>query len=254
MWSQRLVLGLILGLFVGSALGVVSSDFITGRGAKISELEARLSNLNETFRELRSDLEETYGNYSRLSDDFHALSESYLDLSSRYEELLEDHSSLEAENVALLDEMDGLIEANQSYTMLLENFDMVEIQELEKSMDYNISAGTSETWEFYIEKLGLTWEASISFSGDYVSMSHSWQRGEERVFLGSSGRSLTYKGSPDIPYYGYQHHLWGDITVQWYRDSADSDMIWVTGEITSNLPTISRDDSAYIDTSEWGIN
>jgi uncharacterized membrane-anchored protein YhcB (DUF1043 family) len=254
MWSQRLVLGLILGLFVGSIIGIVSSDFITGRDAKISELEARLMNLNETFRELRSDLEETHENYSRLVDDFQALSEDYISLSMSHEDLLEDYSSLEAEHEASLDEIRDLLEMNQSYTMLLKNLDMAQVQEFKKSIDYNISAGTSETWEFYIEKLGLTWEASIFFTGDYVSLSHSWQRGEERVFVGSSGRSLTYKGSPDIPYYGYQDHLWGDITVQWYRESNDSDLIWVTGEILSNLPTIIRGDSAYIDTSEWDVN
>ena len=124
---------------------------------------------------------------------------------------------------------------------------MTFVQDFSQSLEFNISAGTERTWEFLILEYGIIWEAKIRFSGEYVSMSHAWGREGERVFVGSSGISLTYTGSADIVYYGRQEYLWGTITVDYYLSDHEPDKIWVTGSIMTNLPTISRDAHAYID-------
>jgi len=129
----------------------------------------------------------------------------------------------------------------------LEALNLTFIQDFSQSIEYNISAGTERTWEFLILEYGIIWEAKISFSGEYVSMSHSWGREGERVFVGSSGISLTYTGSADIVYYGRQEYLWGTITVDYYLHESDPNKLWVTGSIMTNLPTISRGADGYID-------
>ena len=116
-----------------------------------------------------------------------------------------------------------------------------------QTIEYNISAGTERTWEFLIPQYGIIWEAHIGFTGSYVSMSHAWRRGEERYFVGSSGQSLTYQGSEDIVYYGIQDYLWGTITVDYYLDERDPNMLWVMAGSETNLPTIGRGGSAHID-------
>ena len=126
---------------------------------------------------------------------------------------------------------------------------MITIHNSTQTIEFNMSAGTERTWEFLILEYGIIWEAEINFSGTKVSMSHAWRRGEERVFVGSSGISLTYTGSADIVYYGRQEYLWGTITVDYYQDDTDPNKIWVMGSIMTNLPTISRDANAYIDSS-----
>ena len=138
-------------------------------------------------------------------------------------------------------------EVQQIYNDLLGALNMTIVQDYTQSIEYNISAGTERTWEFFIPKYGIVWEAKISFSGSYVSMSHSWRRGDERVFVGSSGISLTEKDYADLVYYGIQEHLWGTITVDYYLHETYPDKLWVTGSITTNLPTISRLAHAYID-------
>lgn len=124
---------------------------------------------------------------------------------------------------------------------------MTVIEGFSQTIEYNISAGADRTWEFLILEYGIIWEAKISFSGVKVIMSHAWRRGEERVFVGSSGISLTYKDSADIVYYGVQEHLWGTITVDNYQFDEDPHKLWVTGIIMTNLPTISREAHANFD-------
>ena len=120
------------------------------------------------------------------------------------------------------------------------------IHNFTQNIEFNISAGTEKTWEFLIPEYDIVWEAEINFSGTYVSMSHAWHRDEERVFVGSSGISLTYTGSADIIYYGRQEYLWGTITVDYYQDNADPNKIWVMSSIMTNLPTISRIDEVSL--------
>lgn len=129
----------------------------------------------------------------------------------------------------------------------LEALNFTFVQDFSQSIEFNISAGTERTWEFLVLEYGIIWEAKIRFTGDYVSMSHAWCRGDERVFVGSSGRSLIHKDLDNLVYYGMQDYLWGTITVDYYLDSHDLNKIWVVGSIMTNLPTISRDADAYID-------
>ncbi|MCW3990861.1 MAG: collagen-like protein [Candidatus Bathyarchaeota archaeon] len=66
-----------------------------------------------------------------------------------------------------------------SYDNFLDDRNMTIIQDFTQSTEFNISAGTERTWEFLISEYGIIWEAKISFSGTYVSMSHAWHRDEE---------------------------------------------------------------------------
>ncbi len=138
---------------------------------------------------------------------------------------------------------------NTSDANLLNDLNMTIIDDYTQSIEYNISAGTDRTWEFMIPKYGVIWEARISFSGSYVSMSHAYSIGGLRFFAGSSGLSLTYTGSMDRPYHGWQDYLWGTITVEYYLSDREPDKIWVMGSITTNLEGIGRGADAYIDIS-----
>ena len=133
----------------------------------------------------------------------------------------------------------------QEYEDLLDSINMAVVEGFTQTIEYNISAGTDEIWEFWIPKYGIIWEASISFSGIYISMAHSWRRGDERYFAGSSGLALD---RPDIPnqYYPGQEYLWGTITVDYYL-AEDPGKLWVKGSIVTNLPRIGRSAQSYID-------
>jgi len=133
----------------------------------------------------------------------------------------------------------------QEYEDLLDSLNMAVVEGFTQTIEYNISAGTDETWEFWIPKYEIIWEARISFSGTYISMAHSWRRGDERYFAGSSGLALD---RPDIPnqYYPGQEYLWGTITVDYYL-ADDPGKLWVGGSIVTNLPTIGRGAQSYID-------
>lgn len=122
------------------------------------------------------------------------------------------------------------------------------IQDFSQTIEYNISAGTDRTWEFLIPEYGIIWEARISFSGVYISMSHAYSMGGKRVFVGSSGLALN---RPDIPtqYYPDQEYLWGTIEVEYYLDSRDENKLWVMGHTNTNLATIKRDATASVDIS-----
>jgi len=86
-------------------------------------------------------------------------------------------------------------EVQQRYDDLVNSLNITVIEGASQTIEYNISAGTDRTWEFLILEYGIIWEAKISFSGVKVIMSHAWRRGEERVFVGSSGISLTLKNT-----------------------------------------------------------
>ena len=137
----------------------------------------------------------------------------------------------------------------KKYDDLLAIVNMTVVNDYSQTIEYNISAGTDRTWEFLIPEYGVVWEARITFSGSKVNLAHSWRRGEERVFVGSSGRGLTQKDYPDLVYYGIQEHLWGTITVDYYLYERDQNMLWVICDIMTNLPTISRKAYADIDIS-----
>jgi len=136
---------------------------------------------------------------------------------------------------------------NTSDANPLDDLNITIIHDYTQSIEFNISAGTERTWEFLIPEYGIIWEAKISFSGEYVSMSHAWRRGGDRFFVGSTGRSLIYTGSEDIVFYVRQDYLWGTITVDYYLADGDPNKIWVMAMIMTNLPTVSRGGDAYID-------
>ena len=137
-------------------------------------------------------------------------------------------------------------EVQQKYNDLLDILNMTIVQDYTQTIEYNISAGTDETWEFLIPEYGIVWEARIGFSGSYVWLSHAYSIGDLRFFVGSSGLSLTYM-DPNRPYHGQQEHLWGTINVQYYLADRDPNMIWVIGRINTNLVGIERESDAYID-------
>ena len=186
--------------------------------------------LNQQVIDLESEI-------TGLQNDYQYLFDEYEELHDYYVELEENYTVLQAD----------FVEINQSYVSLLSSLDLTVIDSYAQSIEYNISAGTEKTWEFLIPEYSIIWEAKITFSGEDVSMSHAWRRGGERFFVGSSSRPLTYTGSGDIVYYGRQDYLWGTITVDYYLDDSDPNKIWVTGSIMTNLPTIGRGGSAYID-------
>jgi len=190
------------------------------------ELLRRLAKFRAEITVLQNDYQHMFDEYEELHDYYMELEENYTVLQAAFEEI------------------------NQSYTSLLSSLDLTVIDSYSQIIEYNISAGTERTWEFLIPEYSIIWEAKISFSGEDVSMSHSWRRGEERFFVVGSSRPFTYTGSPDIVYYGIQEHLWGTITVDYYQDDTDPNKIWVMGSIMTNLPTISRDANAYIDVYE----
>ena len=136
----------------------------------------------------------------------------------------------------------------KKYDDLLAIVNMTVVDDYTQTIEYNISAGTDKTWEFLIPEYGIVWEAKISFSGTYVSMSHAYSIGDDRYFVGSSGRAID---RPDIPdqYYPGQDYLWGTIEVEYYLDTRDENMLWVIGSTMSQLPNISRGGSAYVDIS-----
>lgn len=234
--TQFLVVGLIIGAFGGYFIITrFMSDKMLEQETQINSLTSTISNLNSQIIEVETENEEIHSKIAILQEEKSALESEISDLENKYEEMQ--------------DFLENYEEINQSYMRLLYTLNMTVLQSFTQVIDYNISAGTERTWEFLIPKYGVIWEAKISFSGDYVSMSHAWRRGEERIFVGSSGVSLTYKGSEDIVYYGIQEHLWGTITVDYYLDERDSNKLWVMGSIMTNLPTINRGGHAYIDIS-----
>lgn len=138
----------------------------------------------------------------------------------------------------------------QDYTDLLNSLNMTVIEDFSQTIEFNFSAGTSKTWEFLIPEYGIVWETMLDFSGNRICTKMAWRRGEERYIVGSSGESLTYKGSEDIVYYGYQEYLWGSVTVDYYLRERDLKGVYVTCTITTNLPTISGGWGAFIDIAE----
>lgn len=186
--------------------------------------------LNQQVIDLESEI-------TGLQNAYQYLFEEYEELHDYYVELEENYTVLQAD----------FVEINQSYASLLSSLDLTVIDSYSQSIEYNISAGTERTWEFLIPEYSIIWEVKISFSGEDVSMSHSWRRGEERFFVVGSSRPLTYTGSADIVYYGRQEYLWGTITVDYYQDDIEPNKIWVMSNIMTNLPTISRDANAYIE-------
>jgi len=242
---KTVLIGIVIGLLVGTGAGyVLGQSPIAGYKDEVDRLERE--NL-----ELQSQQEQLQEEYTVLKDQLEVVTANLTTLTSSLEELRMELSETTAEYEALklsyIELEERYEDINKSYTNLLTGLNMTIIQNFTQSIEYNISAGTVRTWEFLIPKYGIIWEAKISFSGSYVSMSHAWRRGEERVFVGSSGISLTYKGSSEIVYYGIQNYLWGKITVDYYLDKSNPNKIWVIGSIVTNLPTISREGSAYID-------
>lgn len=140
-------------------------------------------------------------------------------------------------------------EVQQRYDDLLNSINMTVVEGYSQTIEYNISAGTDRTWEFLIAKYNIIWEARISFSGSYVSMSHAYQIGDSRFFVGSSGLSLTYIDLENRPTHGWQDHLWGTITVEYYQAEHEVNRIWVMGSIMTNLEGVSRGADAYVDIS-----
>ena len=108
------------------------------------------------------------------------------------------------------------------------------MQNYTRTIPYNITAGTSRTWSFVIPKGGLVWEANIWFSSGYISLGHTWKRGELSGNVGGSGLSLEYLGYPP------QDYCSGTITCKWFDDG--SGRIQVTGIITTEFKDIIRDD------------
>jgi len=212
--------------------------------ANLTVTRSSMEGLKIELLETRTEIETVQLSYSELEVEYILLQNVYQDIEDEYYKLQSDNDELQESYDVLQAAFEGL---NQSYSDLLNCLDSTIIDSYVQSIEYNISAGTDRTWEFLIPKYGIIWEARISFSGEYVSMSHAWRRGEERFFVGSSGRSLIYKDSEYLVYYGRQEYLWGNITVEYYLDPHDSNKIWVAGTILSNLPTIGSGGSAYID-------
>lgn len=235
---KTILIGIVIGLLVGAGAGYVFSQ------ASIAGIKSDIERLETENMELQSQKEQLQEEYDALQDQFDIVMGNLTATRSSLQDLQIDLLETKAKNEELKENYEKI---HKNYTNLLNTLNMTIIQNFTQSIEYNITAGTKRTWEFLIPKYGIIWEAKISFSGTYVSMSHAWRRGEERVFVGSSGISLTYKGSEDIVYYGIQDYLCGTITVDYYLDERDHNKLLVTGSIMTNLPTINRGGHAYID-------
>ena len=244
-FSTITIVFLIIGVIVGAGGGYYMMR------ARVADLTSEISSLTESYSQIQV-------NYTKLETQISLLENQVSSLESQVTGLENEKSVLESHIFNLETELSDaktmlakttqtLFDANERYTALLNTLNMTIIMNFTQSIEFNVTAGTGKTWEFLIPNYGIIWEAKISFSGTYVSMSHAWRRGAERVFVGSSGISLIYKGSADIVYYGIQDHLWGTISVDYYLDERNPNKIWVTSNIITNLPTISRSGSAYID-------
>lgn len=140
----------------------------------------------------------------------------------------------------------------QEYEDLKNAINMTVIDSYAERIEFNISTGTDRSWLFLIPKHNIVYEAHIIFTGDYVSISHSWYNETTRINLGGSGRSLVRKGYEEVsPYYGLQEFLWGTITVNYYYtldthpDLANK--LKIGCAIVTNLPTIGGHRGTYID-------
>jgi hypothetical protein len=214
-------------------------------------LNSSLKSSNIMIEDLQSEVNELRENNSILMDEYDILERehsslleshdvfvaSYHDLNHSFQELNVTFTEFEAE----------YLELQSRYDELVSLINMTVADDLIQTISFNVTPGATELWEFLIPEYGIVWEARLSFSGVYVSMSHYWRRGGERYFVGSSGMSLTMVGYEEYPYYGPQEFLWGDVTVSWAFDSHDHKYIWVSGSIVTNLPTISRGGSARIE-------
>jgi hypothetical protein len=226
--------------------------------AEVESLTLNLTASRVTVESLNGELEDQHVELENLQISFSELEIEYILLQSNYGEIEGQFAELQSVHVELQDAFNVLLMdfeiLNQSYSDLLSFYDDTLLDNFAQTIDYNISAGTDRIRELAIPQYGIIWEARIRFSGDYVEMSHAWRRGGERYFVGSSGRSLTYRDSPDIVYYGIQQYLWGNITVEYYTSSYEENQILVKGTTISNLPTIMREATAHIDAYDPSID
>jgi outer membrane murein-binding lipoprotein Lpp len=225
---------IVIAVIVGLAIGVGGTYVYTS--GQVAPLQTSLNTLQTQVTTLSAEK-------TQLESQVTAFSAEKIQLQTQISTINSEKTSLQTQIGTLTSQNTDL--ANQ-YNSLVATIDAMHSSDWTQSVTYNITAGTDKTWTFVADKYGIIWEAVIGFSGDYVSMAHYyWYKGE-RFFVGSSGMSLT--SVQDFrPTHGYQQFLYGTIKLNVSKDANTSNRIWVSCNILTQLPDISRGGDAYLE-------
>lgn len=247
MSKKTLLVGLIIGLFIGYVVSLRSANIISfeskirelegqvvslqsqigekdeiisslqfqikDKDAIVSELELKIADKNITISELQSKIAKFEGEVDRLETENQGL-QSRLENASAYlaalqAELENIKMTYEALQASYAELEVSYEDVSKRFTSLLETLNISVLKNWTRTTEFNFTAGPPKTFTYEIP-YGILWDVTISFSGDYIWIDISYRRGEVRGYVGGSGHALTEKAL----------HLHGTIRVDYYDDGS----------------------------------
>ncbi len=191
-----LVLAVIISLVIGGGgTYAINSSQLTILAKEKGDLQTEKNYLKTQVETLSSEKNQLNNQVASLKNQVSTLDAEKTSFQTQV-------SSLTSENAAL----------NSSIDILADTIDAIHSLEWKQTATYNITAGTSTTKSFIIDRYGIIWDVEIEFSGTSMKIEHYYWYKEVRYFVNSYNTLLTQS-------YGYQDYLTGtiklDISAAW---------------------------------------